>query len=323
MLLATTREKPRRAASARRVDGVAGAGDGARPSGSSSASSIARSKRPASRRSAAACARKKCAARTGCARRRCVYDGISAPRRTRSACVGERGDQAARAVAAERDAALAGTAAGRATPARCATGRCAGACPPRRCARRAGARRTSGRPRPARRRTRDRGGPRRGCRASAAGDGGGVSGREHAGARERLRPREAARHVVFEQAPVEAERHAELEDRRRRAPRRSGRTRDAPSDRLLAVRGAGSPAPRVRAAVSTGRPQILMKPAAAPWSKRVALVVGGQGRGRTGRSGDVRPTTCAAPLKSLQPDRRRSRAPAPWRRTRRSPRARA
>ena len=31
-----------------------------------------------SRRSAAACARKKCAASTGCARRRCVYDGISA-----------------------------------------------------------------------------------------------------------------------------------------------------------------------------------------------------------------------------------------------------
>ena len=54
------------------------------PSVSASASSAAAASRAWSRRSAAACDRKKCATSTGCARRRCVYDGISAaPARSR------------------------------------------------------------------------------------------------------------------------------------------------------------------------------------------------------------------------------------------------
>ena len=36
---------------------------------------------------------------------------------------------------------------------------------------------------------------------------------EHAGARERVRPRQAAGHIVFEQPPIERERHAEVERR--------------------------------------------------------------------------------------------------------------
>ena len=39
-------------------------------------------------------------------------------------------------------------------------------------------------------------------------------GVEHAGARQRLGPRQAAGHVVFEQAAIERERHAEIKRRR-------------------------------------------------------------------------------------------------------------
>ena len=52
---------------------------------------------------------------------------------------------------------------------------------------------------------------------------------EHAGARQRPRPREAARHVVFEQTPIEAERRAELEAPPRRAPCRNVPTRASSS----------------------------------------------------------------------------------------------
>ena len=50
-------------------------------------------------------------------------------------------------------------------------------------------------------------------RLQAFGDRLGVSGIEHAGARQRFRPREAAPHIVFEQAAIEWKRHAEIERR--------------------------------------------------------------------------------------------------------------
>ena len=66
----------------------------------------------------------------------------------------------------------------------------------------------------ARRRTPGSRGRARGCRASAASICRASSRGKHAGPAERPRPREAARHVVFEQAAIEAERRAELERRR-------------------------------------------------------------------------------------------------------------
>ena len=84
------------------------------------------------------------------------------------------------------------------------------------------------------------------------------------GALQPLRPREAAPHVVFEQPPIETEGGAEREQRRVGiALEPSGpemRHGQCPT-------GAGRPA-ALRAAVSIGSPQILMKPSVAPRSNR-------------------------------------------------------
>ena len=50
-------------------------------------------------------------------------------------------------------------------------------------------------------------------RVESVGDGRRIRGVEDAGARERFRPREAAGHVVFEQAAIERERNAEIKRR--------------------------------------------------------------------------------------------------------------
>ena len=102
---------------------------------------------------------------------------------------------------------------------------------------------------------------------------------EDAGVCQRARPRDAARHIVLEEAAIEAERGAELEGlgiRRRveaagpeishqssvvsRQSTNHRSARLATDDWRLVAFGA------FRAAVSTGRPQILMKPTAAVWS---------------------------------------------------------
>ena len=120
--------------------------------------------------------------------------------------------------------------------------------------------------------------------AQGRADGGGLLGGEHPGAFERLRPRDASLDVVLEQPPVEGERRLEPKDLL------VGSTGEAAGPEMLRVghRGAGggraagvgrhspraTPAaaalrPGARlAAVSTGRPQILMNPSAASWSKR-------------------------------------------------------
>ena len=155
---------------------------------------------------------------------------------------GQRVDDAGDARAAAAESGAAGRGADRATPARCAIGRCAAAGRRRRAARRA-------------------------CRSTKlwTSSSGAVDERriraallEHvassavsicaasaAAARrrgERARPGEAAGHVVFEQTAIEAEGRAELERRRRRAPCRSGRTRGChrvPGDTRLLMRAIG------------------------------------------------------------------------------------
>src|SRR5262245_29729644 len=78
MLLSTMREKPRSRASASTSIAYAVPAIAPLPSGSASHSSRAAPSRAKSRRSGAACERKKCAISTGCAGRKCVKDGISA-----------------------------------------------------------------------------------------------------------------------------------------------------------------------------------------------------------------------------------------------------
>ncbi len=51
-------------------------------------------------------------------------------------------------------------------------------------------------------------------RLEALFDRRGVGGVQHARARQRIRPRQAACHIVFEQPPIERERHAKIERRR-------------------------------------------------------------------------------------------------------------
>src|SRR5262245_2359531 len=78
MLLSTMREKPRSRASVSTSIAYAVPAIAPLPSGSASHSSRAAPSRAKSRRSGAACERKKCAISTGCAGRKCVKDGISA-----------------------------------------------------------------------------------------------------------------------------------------------------------------------------------------------------------------------------------------------------
>ena len=73
------------------------------PSGSASASSRAPPRRAKSRRSGAACDRKKCATSTGCAGRKCVNDGISASSAD-AACAGQRVDHGRDRVLQQRNA---------------------------------------------------------------------------------------------------------------------------------------------------------------------------------------------------------------------------
>ena len=60
-------------------------------------------------------------------------------------------------------------------------------------------------------------------RREAVGDRLAVRGIEHAGARQRFGPREASGHVIFEQAPIERERHAEIKRGRIRRGIKSSR----------------------------------------------------------------------------------------------------
>ena len=102
-------------------------------------------------------------------------------------------------------------------------------------------------------------------------DGGGLGGRQHAGPGQRLGPRQAALDVVLEQAPVEPERGLEAEDLLV-----GGALEPAGPQMRLVVHvaepaGSGALAPAARrrfATLATGRPQISMKPCAAPWSNR-------------------------------------------------------
>ena len=199
-----------RAASASTSIGVARAGDGARPSGSASASSRARRQPLVIAPQRARRARGRSARPAPAAPAASACTPASARRRpTRPARPAPRPRRRRRAAAAECGAA--GRAADRATPARCASGRCAAAGRRRRAARRA-CRSTklctsssapstnAGFGRPRSRICVERGFDRDRLRPA-----------QHAGRAERARPREAAGHVVFEQAAIEAERDAELE----------------------------------------------------------------------------------------------------------------
>ena len=101
-------------------------------------------------------------------------------------------------------------------------------------------------------------------------NGAGVGSRQHAGVGQRLGPRQAPLHVVFEQAPIEPERRLEAEY----LLVGSAGEPAGPQMRFVAhvavgPAGSAAPAPAARrrlAALAIGRPQISMKPSAAPWS---------------------------------------------------------
>ena len=99
-------------------------------------------------------------------------------------------------------------------------------------------------------------------------NGAGVGGRQHAGSGQRLGPGQTPLDIVLEQAPVEPERGLEAED----LLVGSALEPAGPQMRLVAhvaegPVGSGCPAPvarRLLATLATGRPQISMKPSAAP-----------------------------------------------------------
>ena len=169
-------------------------------------------------------------------------------------------------------------------PARCATGRCAGGGRRRRCARRARARRTCGRPR---RPCRVRVDERRIAHAAredlleAVVDRRGVGGRQHAGARERLRPRQAA-----------------ASRRLRTAADRSGTTR-----RTRRAPASGSPAnrPDQRCAIRIDRSAAASRAAV----RRAQRCLGGGDRASPSRSSadaaNWRADDAAVALEQLEP----------------------
>ncbi len=274
MLFATTREKPSVDGEPGGVDRVAGAGDRARPERQLV------DLRQHARRSARGRGAARPRARGRSARRaRLRAAQVRVRRHQRVAGVGRADPQAPQSapegLAAARARGASDRAADRRRPARCAIGRCAAGGRHRRPAPTARARRTRGRLRPAvRRRCRRTPDRTRRCarisqqRGRESRDA--VGCRNHAGALERLRPREAAPHVVFEQAAIEAERRAEREQRRVGiALEPSGpqmRHRQRPTGVVCAA--------ALRAAVSIGSPQILMKPSVALLIELIARVVG-------------------------------------------------
>ena len=210
MLLATTREKPRRAASARGVDGVARARDRAAAQ-RERVGFVGRRRQPGV-----------VAPQRGRVRQEEVRDqhGLGAAQvrirrhqrvAGRLGPIGAGGDERGHRALQQRNPASADTAADRATPARCATGRCAAGGRRRRCARPAAARRSCARPRRARPRTPGRAAPARGSRCSAPSIAATSSLDSTPALPERLGPGQAAGHVVLEERPIEAERDAEVE----------------------------------------------------------------------------------------------------------------
>ena len=210
MLLATMREKPRSRASASTSIGVAGAGDRAgaerqRVGFVARRRRAARSRAAAARRAPARNARRAPAAPDGNA----CNAGISASPAAAACRRAPRPRRRRRAAAAECGAA--DTAAGRATPARCATARCAAGVPasPSRSTSSRSTKLWTSSSAPS-----TKAGLARPCSRmspSAASMLPRLVGGEHAGLRERARPRHAAGHVVFEQPAIEAERRAPFE----------------------------------------------------------------------------------------------------------------
>ena len=223
MLLATTREKPRRGGERARVDGVARAGDRAAAQ-RERVGFVGRGIQP-----------RVVAPQRGRVRQEEVRDqhrlGASQVRIRRHQrvagrlrAIGAGGDQCRDRALQQRNPASAGTAADPATPARCATGRCAAGGRRRRCDRPAAAPRSCARPRPGPATNAGSRCPRSRIASKRALDRGGVVLGQHAGADRAPRPRPGCRSRRPGTAPDRSRTRCRSRTRRDRAPCRSGQT---------------------------------------------------------------------------------------------------
>ena len=102
--------------------------------------------------------------------------------------------------------------------------------------------------------------------AQGGADGRRLVGAQHARAFQRVRVRQAADDIVFEQAPVEPERRAPGQEFGVGFRVEASRPQRRAHDGFLAD-SRSTTAGALRAAISAGSPKILMNPSAAAWSK--------------------------------------------------------